>query len=235
VLPDGWARLVALLDDRLDPDPITRAQRLCALCVDAAGVTGAALGISADGHRSTICTTDGLSDLLEDLQLTFTEGPCYDALEQGWPVLVADLAHGAEDRQWPWFAAAAVQAGAHAYFSLPLQIGAIRVGVLSLYRAAPGGLTPEQFNDALMLADAAVLLLTIAPKDPTAEAFLWALDDRSRFRAEVHQAVGVLMVQLGVSAGDAFARLCGEAYASDTPVAQVAAEIVGGRLRLERD
>jgi hypothetical protein len=235
VLPQGWARLVALLDGRPDPDPITRAMRLCTVSVETTGVSGAALGISADGHRSTVCATDHVSDRLEELQLTLSEGPCFDALERGWPVLVGDLANGAEDRQWPWFASAAVELGARAYFSLPLQIGAIRVGVLSLYRQAAGDLTSEQLDNALALAEAAVLLLTIAYQDTTAEAFLWVMDDRSRFRAEVHQAVGVLMVQLGLGAGDAFARLCGQAYASNASIAVVAAEIVAGRLKLERD
>jgi hypothetical protein len=235
VLTQNWARLVALPDDRPDPDPVTRSLRLCTLCVETTAVSGAALGTSADGRRSTICATDDVSNRLEDLQITHSEGPCVDALGQGWPVLVGDLSDGGRDRRWPRFASAAVDLGAHAYFSLPLRLGAIRLGVLSLYRTVPGELTTERLHDAATLADAAVLLLAIAQADPTAEAWLWTLNDRTRFRAEVHQAVGALIVQLGLSAGDAFARLCGQAYATDTPIAQVAADIMSGRLRLERD
>jgi hypothetical protein len=235
LLPQGWSRLVSLLDGRGERDPVGRAERLCRLCVHSLGVSGAALGLGTDGNRTTVCATDEVSNRLEDLQITFSEGPCFDALGHGTPVLAPDLADGPEARRWPWFASAAVAVGAHAYFSLPLQVGAIRMGVLSLYRAAPGELTTEQLDDALVLADAAMLLMTIADRDPTGEAFRWALDDRSRFRAEVHQAVGVLMVRLGLPAADAFARLCAHAYMSDTPIAELAADVVSGRVRLTRD
>jgi hypothetical protein len=235
VLSPNWARLVALPEDRPDSDPVARSLRLCTLCVETTAVSGAALGASANGRRSTICATDDLSNRLEDLQITHSEGPCVDALGQGRPVLTSDLSDRGMDRQWPRFAPTAVDLGAHAYFSLPLRLGAIRLGVLSLYRALPGELNAERLHDAATLADAAVLLLAMAQADPTAEAWLWTLDDRTRFRVEVHQAVGVLIVQLELSAVDAFARLCGQAYATDTPIGQVAADIMSGRLRMERN
>jgi hypothetical protein len=235
VLSQNWARLVARPDDRPDSDPVARALRLCRFCVETAAVSGAALGVSADGRRSTICATDDLSNRLEDVQIRHSEGPCVEALGQGWPVLVADLSDGGYHGQWPVFSSAAVDLGAHAYFSLPLRLGAIRLGVLSLYRTAPGGLTAERLHDTAALADAAVLLLAIAQVDPTADAWLWTLDDPTRYRAEVHQAVGALIVQLEVSADEAFARLCGQAYATETPIAEVAAAVMSGRLRLERD
>ena len=55
-----------------------------------------------------------------------------DAFAQGRPVLVSDLAARSAELRWPAFAPAAVAAGALAVFAFPLQIGAIRVGVLSL-------------------------------------------------------------------------------------------------------
>jgi hypothetical protein len=75
--------------------------------------------------------TDEVSEQLAELHLTLGEGPCLDAAASGGPVPASDLA-GRESgrRRWPVFAPAARQAGAAAIFAFPLQIGAIRAGVL---------------------------------------------------------------------------------------------------------
>jgi hypothetical protein len=235
MLPQDWASLIALLDGRPDADPITRAKRLCEVCVGTTGVTGVAMGIAADGQRSTVCTTDEVSDRLEELQTTVSEGPSIEAYRDGWPVLVPDLAAPGENR-WPWFRSVAVEAGARAMFALPLRVSAIRLGALTLYRATPGGLDAGQRKDARTLADAAAILLSLdQPGAQTAEAFLWVVGDRSRFRAEVHQAVGATMVHLGVDARDAFARICAHAFAEGRPIGEVAEEIMAKRLRLAPD
>jgi len=54
-------------------------------------------------------------------------------------------------------------------------------------------------------------------------------------RAEIDQATGMLTVQLGVPAGEAFARLRAYAYSQDRRLADVAGDIVARRLRLHRD
>lgn len=232
MLPLGWSTLVAVLDGRPDADPMSRARRLCGLTVDVTGTTGAALAISSGQMRSTVCATDEVSDRLEELQLTFAEGPAVTAAQQGWSVVVPDLAD-VSDARWPVFAPAAVEAGARGLFVFPVRLGAIRLGVLSAYRASPGGLTPEQVQDARRLAEAAAVLLSLAAGADGAESFVWTLGDRSRFRAEVHQAVGATAVQLGVDAGQAFALLCAHAFATDRPIAEIAADIMAKRIRLE--
>jgi hypothetical protein len=232
VLPQGWSTLIALLDGHPDADPMTRVQRLCDLCVQVSGATGATLAISSGDLRSTVCATDPVSDRLEELQLTFSEGPAVTAVKDGWSVLVPDLADGSDTR-WPLFAPAAVEEGARAYFTFPVQVGAIRLGVLSLYRVVSGMVGPDRVRDIRVLADAAAVLLTVGTGAQSAEAFVWALDDRSRFRAEVHQAVGATTVQLGVTAGQAFALLCAHAFATGTPIAGVAADIMAKRLTLQ--
>jgi len=54
------------------------------------------------------------------------------------------------------------------------------------------------------------------------------------FGAEVHQASGMLMVQLGVSIEIALARLRAYAFAQGRPVSEIAREVVAGTLLLER-
>ncbi|MGH3368279.1 MAG: ATP-binding protein, partial [Nocardioidaceae bacterium] len=91
MLPQDWASLIALLDGRPDADPLTRAQRLCEVCAQTTGVSGVALGIATNEQRSTVCATDAVSDRLEELQTTVSEGPSIDAYQRGWSVLAPDL------------------------------------------------------------------------------------------------------------------------------------------------
>jgi hypothetical protein len=51
------------------------------------------------------------------------------------------------------------------------------------------------------------------------------------FRAQVHQAAGMISVQLGVSLAEALVRLRARAFAEDRLIAEVAADVVARRLR----
>src|ERR1700739_2849436 len=82
------------------------------------------------------------------------------------------------------------------------------------------------------------MLLSSAHGDAEAEDGSW-LDgqagDLALHRGEIDQATGMLTVQFGVSAGEAFARLRAYAYSQDRRLADVAGDIVARRLRLRRD
>ena len=120
VLPHGWTELVALLDQQgPGVDPMTRVQRLCALCAQVTGVAGVALSVGADGTRSTVCATDDLSDRIEELQDTIGEGPSVEVLRTGDSVLMGDLI--ASDGRWPGFTPAATDEGVRGLFVFPLR------------------------------------------------------------------------------------------------------------------
>jgi AmiR/NasT family two-component response regulator len=53
----------------------------------------------------------------------------------------------------------------------------------------------------------------------------------SEARAEIHQATGMISVQLGVSLEEAFVRLRAHAFAGNAALGHVAAEVVDRRLR----
>jgi hypothetical protein len=152
-------------------------------------------------------------------------------------VLASDLAEMHAVRRWPVFAPAACQAGAAAIFAFPLQVGAIRAGVMGLYREEPGSLSAFQLGDALVFADTATLLLLDAqgqaPGDLGPQAGQPA--DLALLRAEIDQATGMLTEQLGVGIADAFVRLRAYAYVNDLRLTDVARDIVARRLRLHPD
>ena len=198
-------------------------------CSQALPVSGVGLALMTErGPAGTVAASDGAALELEDLQFTLGEGPCVDASETGRPVLEPDLA-ATGPRRWPAFAGGALAAGVAAVFALPLRVGAIRVGVLDLYRATPGALTPEHLREALAFADAATLLLlylqTRAPADEFSPGALALPADR----AEVHQATGVVSVQAGVSLAEALVLVRARAYAEQRPVGDVARDVLAGR------
>ena len=137
-------------------------KRLCEACAEVTGMSGAGLMLmSGDVPKGTICTTDEVSALIEQLQYTLGQGPCVDAFHEDRPVLEPDLADPGKPR-WIAFAIPALAAGVRAVFGFPLQVGAVRLGALNLYRDQPGHLSDEQHADALVMADvcaAAVLMM----------------------------------------------------------------------------
>ncbi len=211
----------------------------CAAAVDAVEVSGAWLvAARGTGAGHLMRATDEVSELLAELELTLGEGPGRDAAAAGGPVLASDLGEAGAVRRWPVFAPAACQAGAAAVFAFPLQVGAIRAGVMGLYRERPGPLSAFQLGDALVFADTATLLLLEsggqaaggAGAGPGGQPPYLAVH-----QAEIDQATGMLTEQLGVGIADAFIRLRAYAYVNDLRLADVARDIVARRLRLQSD
>jgi hypothetical protein len=143
------------------------------------------------------------------------------------PALAADLGDGESARRWPAFTAEARSTGAMAVFAFPLMIGAIRSGVIGLSRTSPGPLSSLQLGDCLLLADTATvqLLESLDGGTPPADGIGFVTrpggqsPDLAVHRVEIDQATGMLTVQLGVSAGEALARLRAYAYSRDRRLA----------------
>jgi hypothetical protein len=115
-------------------------------------------------------------------------------------------------------------------FSIPVRAGAARIGVLDLYRDRAGMLTADALADALTYADVTLVLaldLIAGVGSPQKGLFDAPFTDR---RAIVHQATGMVSVQLDLTVTDALARLRGYAYAQDRRLADVCADVVARRL-----
>ena len=214
---------------------------VCAASLAAVQVSGAGLTAAVRaGAGHLMCATDEVSEQLAELQLTLGEGPTPDAAAAAGPVLASDLAAADVEIRWLSFAPAARQAGAGAIFAFPLHIGAIRVGVLEMYRREPGPLSADQLGDALVFADtAAVLLLESKGWARGAAGPVAGHSGQPPYlalhRAEIDQATGMLTEQLGVGIEEAFVRLRAYAYAQERRLTDVAHDVVGRRLRLVPD
>ncbi|MFI0480076.1 hypothetical protein, partial [Actinomadura sp. 9N215] len=185
-------------------------------------VDGAALSVATrPDRRQRAHATDAVAALLEEQQFTLGEGPSIEAGASGGQVLVADVSSPAGASRWPVFAPVATAAGAGAMFAFPLQVGAIRLGTLTLYRARPGSLTGEQVADAVTLCRTAVAVMLTGQTPPNGTApdqGAWPLGGPGEGRIEVYQATGMVAVQLGIGLQDAFAALRARAFTDGVPL-----------------
>ena len=209
--------------------------RLVTACGRALPVSGVGLVLmTPDGPAGTGAVTAGSAAKLEDLLFTLGEGPCVDASRTGRPALQADLAATGPAR-WPVFALSALDVGIQAVFAFPLRIGAIRLGVLDLYRDRAGALSDRELAEALAFADAAtMLLLQLQSLDPDGGGPLGTVpvvEDH----AEVHQATGFVSVQAAVPLGQAIGLLQARAFATGRPITAVARDVLAGRVRFSND
>jgi GAF domain/ANTAR domain len=226
--------LLSITRDNADDREL--AARICGACVEGLDVDGAAISLlTARPVRHTLAVTDATAELLEDLQFTLNDGACMEAATTGRPVLVGDLYENTEMARWPVFAAAvAERTRVRALFALPLQWGVVNLGVLDLYRFAPGMLPEAQLRDAMSAADAAALMMLGLHTDPGDGKGGW-LEQTVGHRAEIHQATGMVLIQLGVSAADALARMRGYAFVNDRLLIDVARDIVARKLKFTED
>ncbi len=217
---------------------LVAADLLCHACVELLEVDGASVSLTHAGStRGTFGSSGDMSRQLDELQFTFGEGPCLEAVRHGRPVLAANLDDPAEDR-WPAFSGALLQSGVNAVFALPVTIASQQIGALDLFRRRAGQLSRTALSGGLLAAELAALpLLDLMSSDLDWDVDAYG-DDRwsqleSLSRVEVYQATGMLIGALDVGPTEALVRLRARAFADGTTAAETAWAIVEGRLALE--
>lgn len=235
------ARLGRLIDDERADDGFPEGmrgtlQRLCMVLTRVLPATAVGVSLLTEDQLSggTAAVWGPNSHELEELQFSLGEGPCIDAFRSRRPVLQPDLP-GRGMRRWPGYAPAAHDYGVRAVFAIPLQVGAARLGALDIYRDAVGSLSAEALSQAVTFADIAVIALLDGQATTAGDETVSSVDAVLAYRAEVYQAQGMVMVDLGVSLTEAMARLRGHAYAEGLPLSDIARDVVAGTLKLERD
>ncbi|MDQ6642426.1 MAG: GAF and ANTAR domain-containing protein [Actinomycetota bacterium] len=215
--PQGAAGSVAVL------------QRLCRGLSADLGMLGAAVHLmSATGSGGVAAASDAHCKSVDELQFTTGEGPCHEAFASRRPVLTPDL-RSAAGRRWPGYSAAAIEAGVGAVFAFPLHVGGVGLGVLDVYRDRPGSLGEEEVAMALTFAQIATEILLDGGLTTIDGNLVHELATALDYRAEIHQAQGMLMVSLGVSLEESLVRMRAHAFAHGRPLIDLAREIIAGR------
>ena len=229
----GASRLLRVAEAFASQPPGPAELRLCGAASELTVVDGVGLSLGAsedllDGGLEPVCATEG-AQAGEALQFDLGEGPSHTAHRTGSPVQVPDLGR---DDTWPAFTPAAVDRGLCAVFAFPLRAGSVGLGALTLYRRVAGELTSEQYADASVVARVALNLLTSLQAGRPPDELDQVLLDGLSSSVEVHQASGIVSVQLEIPVTAALAVLRAHAFAEGRSVAEVATEVVEHRLRL---
>lgn len=200
---------------------------LCAPFVEQLSVSGAAITVFDNtGRQVTVCATSPLAARLDEVQFELGEGPTWEAFRTGEPSLIDNVA-GAKALTFPAFAAALSELPVGAIFALPMCLGAAAVGVVTLFRDYAIALTGAELQFAAGLVNrttphAVALALTAAASatEPVGDYSVPLM------RREVHQATGILIVQLDVTATEAFLRLRAHSFATGRPIQDIARDVV---------
>lgn len=205
------------------------AESLCGLFVELVPVSGASITVfGRPGAQSTICVSDGIAVELDQLQFGLGEGPRFQAARTGRAAISEDLRSGVHP-EWPVFGTAAARLGVGSVFSFPIRIGSALLGVADLYRRTAGPLGADATARARSIARrVAVPAVELAGRSATSDEA--DPHDAPALRREVHQATGMILIQLDVSAGEAFSLLQAHAFAHGRTVEDVARDVVQRRL-----
>jgi hypothetical protein len=196
--------------------------------VDGAGISL----IEAAGRRMPLGASSEDASAAERLQFTTGEGPCMTAQETRQPVFAVeqDLV-----RRWPVFADLLLGGTPfRAVVALPLRPALAGDGAIDLFFTRADEVTDLDVFDALAVGELVTSALSEAAVWST-----WSSDDgpewlhgpAPRRRAAVWEAMGMLGIDLELTAPAAIALMRMHAYGSGRAVDDVAADLLAGRLR----
>jgi GAF domain-containing protein len=232
---------VDMIRNLIDHQPLPQGSgsgllyRVCTAATQTLAASGSGISMMTEaGARGVYAASDPLTERIEELQFVLGEGPCWEAFSLRRPVLVPDLG-GVSPARWPMYLPAVQDSGIRAVFSFPLQMGAMRLGVLDVFRKRTGSLTRDELADALTVAGVAMAALLDRHEEAAASGSGDGLADAGEHRAELFQAQGMVMVQLGVSIGEAMARMRAYAFVHGRRLDEVARDVVARRLHFGRE
>ena len=216
------------------PDVGAGLDRLCATAANELRISGVALTLMTSvGAQAVAGASDEHSRGHEELQFSLGEGPGCDAFATGRPVLIPDLESAFP--RWPGYVPGALRAGIRAAYTFPLQLGAMRFGVLTFYAERARTLGAPELTTCMIFAEVATEILldgsTAGSIDPGGRTLQKAL----QFRNEIYQAQGMVMAALEVSLVEALARMRAHAFAIDLDLNDLAVGVLDGSIRIPHD
>jgi GAF domain-containing protein len=227
VRPQLGQVFVELADTLVDDfDVADFVQAMPRRCVEVLGIAAVGLLVAdaADGRRVTAASSEP-SRRLQAFELRSGQGPGLDCFASGQPVSDSDLPAA---RQWPRFAAMAVESGFRAVHVVPLRLRTQTIGALTFLSAQPGPLDQPTLWLGQALADVATIGLLQYRASQNRDALAGQRHTALERRVVVERATGVLAERLHVDTDKAFAWLCSRARRDDRALFELAHSIVVG-------
>jgi GAF domain-containing protein len=175
------------------------------------------------GQPASVAATDPGVEAVDRMQYELGQGPCLAAWDTVSFQRVDDTF---TETRWPDWAAAAAAAGVRSVLSTPLIYQGREIGAVKVYAGEPEAFTDYEEHLLELLAGAAATLLGAIQDARTAGQLTTELEDALTGRLEIQRAVGVLMERYDLDADTAHDRLLTAARHQQTPVADLARELL---------
>ncbi|MCQ4207134.1 GAF domain-containing protein [Streptomyces longispororuber] len=176
--------------------------------------------IDADSNQLAAAASDEPARHAQDLEYALGEGPARDAVAALVPVAASGTALRA---RWPGYGPAIESLGIGRVVAVPLQVPGDCVGALAVFDPRSATTDITRF---VWVADA--LTRSFILGRDAGDGLLGEIDHRP----EVHQAAGMVSVQMGCHVSDALELVKARAFADSRTVGEVARDIVAGLLKL---
>lgn len=194
---------------------------------DGAGLTM----LEADRPQTVVATGEWVTQV-DDVQYSLGEGPCLSAVAERRTFTTGNL--GGEP-QWPRFGPRVGRLGVHSALSLPLlRPDGVPLGALNVYARGRDAFDTYAVGLGEAFAVPAAVSVANARALAQAERLVEQLSQALTSRAEIDQAIGILMSRSGGTAEEAFDRLRTLSQASSTKLVEVARDLVGEAVRRAR-
>ena len=195
------------------------------------GAQGAGLTLLEQDRQTTVVVTDEFVRQVDSIQYGIGEGPCISAVEKREPVVSGNL--GGESL-WPRFGPRVGRLGVHSALSLPLLVPDRVIGALNIYAHPRDAFSAEALRLGQEFAGPAAVSVANAQLLAHAERLVGQLRQALLSRAQIDQAIGVVMSRSGVDGTEAFARLRAISQSRSVKVSVVAQELLDEAVRRAR-
>ncbi|MFC0531792.1 ANTAR domain-containing protein [Phytohabitans kaempferiae] len=228
-LVDAFVEAADTLVD--DFDLLDFLHRMTVRCVELVDVDAAGLMLADhQGGLRVMATSSERVRLIELFEIQNDEGPCLDCYRTAAPVACPDLDDAGP--HWARFARLARDAGFRAVHALPMRLRHDIIGVLNLFRVEAGALPEADLRVAQAMADVSMISLLQQRAIRERQVLVEQLQETLDSRIVIEQAKGVLAERLSVEMDEAFERMRDHGRQHNLRLAQVAGEIVAGRLKI---
>jgi hypothetical protein len=192
---EAFSKVADPYDESLDP--LMLAERLVdhSVRLTAAGTAGLML-LSAREQLRAVAGYDDRAEKLQGLQAQTGQGPSLDSWRSGESVRAPRLEDHAE--RWPRFAALAADLGVRGIYSVPVRVGAVSVGTLSLLVTEAGELPEDDLTLVSSLAHvAAAAMLRWRAEPPRPSDILTRVQSVISAKASLETALGMIAAVAG--------------------------------------
>jgi len=218
--------------DGLDrgPDVVEALERVVASTRSLFGVDGAGiLWLDGNGDVRYLTASDERGRALELAQEQLGVGPCVDTLVRDTSVESTDLQG---DPRWPEVGDRVAPYGIHAVLGIPVRIGGAAVAALNVFRDDVHDWDESEADAIRSLASVIETVLAGGLLARRREQVIEQLQYALEHRVAVERAIGVLMGRHDLDPVEAFNRIRGVARRERRKAADVADDVLAGRLRL---